>query len=223
MDITSSSLQFQDCSNFLIDCENLQDQSYTISDPGYYSAGSSLSPTSSIDSCGFSPLAYSYGVGQDIPQILPHNNSSTQVKRKDQPPKRTGRPRSKFPGVKRETASEREKLRMRDLTKALHHLRTYLPPSVAPAGKTLTKIETLRLTIQYISCLSAQLELSQDEANHGIPSNQIQIATSSTMFDNFNEVPTLTQSLPAQQFQPMTCYQNPVEGDFLSFSAQDLW
>uniref|UniRef100_A0A8C1WP00 Mesoderm posterior ba n=1 Tax=Cyprinus carpio TaxID=7962 RepID=A0A8C1WP00_CYPCA len=61
--------------------------------------------------------------------------------------------------MKRQTASEREKLRMRDLTKALHHLRTYLPPSVAPVGKTLTKIETLRLTIQYISCLSAQLEL----------------------------------------------------------------
>uniref|UniRef100_A0A671SHX5 Mesoderm posterior ba n=1 Tax=Sinocyclocheilus anshuiensis TaxID=1608454 RepID=A0A671SHX5_9TELE len=51
-------------------------------------------------------------------------------------------------------SDEREKLRMRDLTKALHHLRTYLPPSVAPVGKTLTKIETLRLTIQYISCLS---------------------------------------------------------------------
>lgn len=55
---------------------------------------------------------------------------------------------------------------MRDLTKALHHLRTYLPPSVAPVGQTLTKIETLRLTIRYISFLSAQLGLSEEELNH---------------------------------------------------------
>uniref|UniRef100_A0AAY5KR66 BHLH domain-containing protein n=1 Tax=Esox lucius TaxID=8010 RepID=A0AAY5KR66_ESOLU len=64
----------------------------------------------------------------------------------------------------RESASEKEKLRMRDLTKALHHLRTYLPPSVAPAGQTLTKIEILRLTIRYISSLSDQLELQEREA-----------------------------------------------------------
>ncbi|XP_041692662.2 mesoderm posterior protein 1-like [Coregonus clupeaformis] len=70
--------------------------------------------------------------------------------------------RSKNPSKQRQSASEKEKLRMRDLTKALNHLRTYLPPSVAPAGQTLTKIETLRLTIGYISHLSAQLELSED-------------------------------------------------------------
>ncbi|XP_051776743.1 uncharacterized protein LOC127526183 [Erpetoichthys calabaricus] len=70
--------------------------------------------------------------------------------------------RSKNTSKQRQTASEKEKLRMRDLTKALHHLRTYLPPSMAPAGQNLTKIETLRLTIRYISYLSAQLELSED-------------------------------------------------------------
>uniref|UniRef100_A0A3Q2XKY8 Mesoderm posterior ba n=1 Tax=Hippocampus comes TaxID=109280 RepID=A0A3Q2XKY8_HIPCM len=68
-------------------------------------------------------------------------------------PRRAMRVRSK----QRESASEKEKLRMRDLTKALHHLRSYLPPSVAPTGQTLTKIETLRLAIRYISFLSAQL------------------------------------------------------------------
>ncbi|XP_077375208.1 mesoderm posterior protein 1-like [Festucalex cinctus] len=68
-------------------------------------------------------------------------------------PGRAARVRSK----QRESASEKEKLRMRDLTKALHHLRSYLPPSVAPTGQTLTKIETLRLAIRYISFLSAQL------------------------------------------------------------------
>ncbi|KAK9971384.1 hypothetical protein ABG768_024754 [Culter alburnus] len=218
MDISSSALQLQDSSAFLLDCENILDPSYGVSDAGYYSAGSSLSPASSIDSCGFSPPAYSCGAGHDIPPVFPIHSITTQEKNKVQPPKRTGRPRSKFPGVKRETASEREKLRMRDLTKALHHLRTYLPPSVAPAGKTLTKIETLRLAIQYISCLSAQLELSEDEANRG---DQAEVIVASNMFDSFSAAP----SVPAQQFPTMTCYQtqNPVEGDFLSFPAQDFW
>ncbi|RXN30302.1 mesoderm posterior 2-like protein [Labeo rohita] len=211
MDISSSSLQLQDSGAFLFNCENLLDQSYAVSDAGYYSACSSLSPTSSVDSCGFSPP------GQDIPQIYPH-----QEKNKVQQAKRTGRPRSKFPGVKRQTASEREKLRMRDLTKALHHLRAYLPASVAPVGKTLTKIETLRLTIQYISCLSAQLELGEDEAKRGA---QAEVSTASAAFDGFTVTPSVTQILPAQQFPSMTCYQtqNPVEGDFLSFPAQDFW
>ncbi|TSL68183.1 Mesoderm posterior protein 1 [Bagarius yarrelli] len=77
-------------------------------------------------------------------------------------PRRTRRSRLKNPSEQRQNASEKEKLRMRDLTKALHHLRTYLPPSVAPVGQTLTKIETLRLTIRYISYLSAQLGLSEE-------------------------------------------------------------
>ncbi|KAK3535098.1 hypothetical protein QTP70_004430 [Hemibagrus guttatus] len=75
-----------------------------------------------------------------------------------------GRPKSrktrcKNPSKQRRNASEKEKLRMRDLTKALHNLRTFLPPFVAPAGQTLTKIETLRLAIRYISYLSSQLDL----------------------------------------------------------------
>ncbi|XP_029109368.1 mesogenin-1-like [Scleropages formosus] len=70
---------------------------------------------------------------------------------------------SKNPSKQRQNASEKEKLRMRDLTKALHHLRSYLPPSVAPPGQTLTKIETLRLTIHYIAHLSAQLGLGEED------------------------------------------------------------
>ncbi|XP_052418313.1 mesoderm posterior aa [Carassius gibelio] len=222
MDTSSSSLQVQDSGAFLFDCENLLDQSYAVSDVGYYSACSSLSPASSTDSCGFSPPAYPCGVGQDIAQIIPHRSITTQEKSKIQTPKRTGRPRSKFPGVKRQTASEREKLRMRDLTKALHHLRSYLPPSVAPVGKTLTKIETLRLTIQYISCLSAQLELSEDEVNRAA---EAEVNAASTNFDSFTVTPSVPQSLPAQEFPSMTCYQtqNPIEGEFLSFPAQDCW
>nr|AAF72811.1 Mesp-related bHLH transcription factor mesp-a [Danio rerio] len=211
MDASTFSLQLQNCSFFLPDSQN---QSFAVSDAGYYSATGSLSPTSSIDSCSFSPPAYSL-----LPQIFPKSIQKTDV----QPPKRTGRPKSKFPGVKRQTASEREKLRMRDLTKALHHLRTFLPASVAPVGKTLTKIETLRLAIKYISCLSDQLGCGEDveicEAQDEV------ISTSASVFDNFSSASSASQSLPAQQFMSMSCYQtqNPVQGDFHSFPAQDVW
>uniref|UniRef100_A0A3P8SAP3 Mesoderm posterior ab n=1 Tax=Amphiprion percula TaxID=161767 RepID=A0A3P8SAP3_AMPPE len=131
---TIEAMELQE-NSFLFDCESLLDKSLAYdltSDPGYVSACSSLSPTSSVDSFCFSP-------------------TSLQAKS-----------RSRYPGKKRQTASEREKLRMRDLTKALLHLRSFLPPSVAPAARTLTKIETLRLTIRYISYLSAQLGLSEE-------------------------------------------------------------
>uniref|UniRef100_A0A3Q1B826 BHLH domain-containing protein n=1 Tax=Amphiprion ocellaris TaxID=80972 RepID=A0A3Q1B826_AMPOC len=131
---TIEAMELQE-NSFLFDCESLLDKSLAYdltSDPGYVSACSSLSPTSSVDSFCFSP-------------------TSLQAKS-----------RSRYPGKKRQTASEREKLRMRDLTKALLHLRSFLPPSVAPAAQTLTKIETLRLTIRYISYLSAQLGLSEE-------------------------------------------------------------
>ncbi|CAH2274231.1 mesoderm posterior 1 [Pelobates cultripes] len=63
----------------------------------------------------------------------------------------------------RQSASEREKMRMRTISKALQNLRRYLPPSVVPTDKNLTKIETLQLTIRYISHLSAQLGLSEEQ------------------------------------------------------------
>ncbi|XP_059202635.1 mesoderm posterior aa [Centropristis striata] len=172
---SSSNLQLQD-NPFLFDCNSLLDKSYEplaydpASDPGYFSAGSSLSPTSSVDSFCFSPTAFKAAENaldcfvfkspaapllSCETQPLPCSRSSTTTST-------TKKSRSRYPGKKRQTASEREKLRMRDLTKALNHLRTYLPPSVAPAGQTLTKIETLRLTIRYISYLSAQLGLSEE-------------------------------------------------------------
>lgn len=93
---------------------------------------------------------------------------------------------------------------MRDQTKALNHLRTYLPPSVAPAEKTLTKIETLRLAIQYISCLSEQLGFGEEEANR-VSSEQIEIEASPNTLNNLSGESSVDQSLPAEQFQP--CYQ----------------
>ncbi|XP_039982528.1 mesoderm posterior aa [Xiphias gladius] len=168
-----STLQLQE-NSFLFDCQSLLENSYDpvaydpAADPGYFSAGSSLSPTSSVDSFCFSPTSLQADASDHFifsspkapsltseTKTLPCSRSSTTTST-------TKKSRSRYPGKKRQTASEREKLRMRDLTKALHHLRTYLPPSVAPAGQTLTKIETLRLTIRYISYLSAQLGLSEE-------------------------------------------------------------
>ncbi|NXF91947.1 MESP1 protein, partial [Eubucco bourcierii] len=65
-------------------------------------------------------------------------------------------------GGPRQSASEREKLRMRRLAQALLRLRHYLPPTLAPAGQNLTKIETLRLATRYIAHLSALLGLSEE-------------------------------------------------------------
>lgn len=164
-----SALQLQD-SSLLFDCESLLDQSYQhvvpdpAMDPGYFSASSSLSPTSSVDSFSFSPASLQAAGPEQAPldgffsspapepQTLTCTSSSSSTRRS----------RSRYPGKKRQTASEREKLRMRDLTKALHHLRSYLPPSVVPAGQTLTKIETLRLTIRYVAFLSSKLGLTQE-------------------------------------------------------------
>lgn len=171
-----SSLQVQD-SSFLFDCESLLEKSYdplpfdSALDPGYFSAGSTLSPTSSVDSFSFSPTSLQT-VGNEQTSLdcfifdspaAPCLNCESQTLQSSRATNRiTRKSRSRYPGKKRQTASEREKLRMRDLTRALHHLRTYLPPSLAPAGQTLTKIETLRLTVRYISYLSDQLGISEE-------------------------------------------------------------
>ncbi|XP_030582168.1 mesoderm posterior aa [Archocentrus centrarchus] len=169
-----STLHLQE-NSFLFDCASLLDKSLACdpaSDPGYTSAGSSLSPTSSVDSFCFSPASLqAFGSEQDPLDCFifnspaaPHLTHRTPLCSKSSSATRssTKKSRSRYPGKKRQTASEREKLRMRDLTKALHHLRSHLPHSVAPTGQTLTKIDTLRLTIRYISYLSAQLGLSEE-------------------------------------------------------------
>lgn len=158
-------------SSFLFDCSvPLDPLAFDPSlDPGYFSTCSSLSPSSSVDSFSFSPNSLQVKTEQhpqdcfmfsNIPQltastikILPQHASTACVAKKS---------RSRYPGKKRQTASEREKLRMRDLTKALHYLRSFLPASVAPEGQALTKIETLRLTIRYITQLSTQLGITEE-------------------------------------------------------------
>lgn len=135
---------------------NLQYQWSSDTDLSSISSPETLSPVLSMDSS----LSPNY---QQPPQSTPKavkclKSSPCSLPGRGRKTGRNTRIRSK----QRESASEKEKLRMRDLTKALHHLRSYLPPSVAPVGQTLTKIETLRLTIRYISYLSAQLGLSEE-------------------------------------------------------------
>uniref|UniRef100_A0A3Q4GIA2 Mesoderm posterior bb n=1 Tax=Neolamprologus brichardi TaxID=32507 RepID=A0A3Q4GIA2_NEOBR len=134
---------------------------FSDSDLSSISSPETLSPVHSMDSS----LSPSY---QQLPQCTPMGAKTGYSQSLKSSPcslsgrgRRTGRP-TRIRSKQRESASEKEKLRMRDLTKALHHLRSYLPPSVAPAGQTLTKIETLRLTIRYISYLSSQLGLSEE-------------------------------------------------------------
>nr|AAI53477.1 Msgn1 protein [Danio rerio] len=68
------------------------------------------------------------------------------------------KPKVKMSMRRRMEASEREKLRMRSLAEALHQLRDYLPPGYSRRGQPLTKIQTLKYTIQYIKELSGILE-----------------------------------------------------------------
>uniref|UniRef100_A0A8C3IMH1 BHLH domain-containing protein n=1 Tax=Chrysemys picta bellii TaxID=8478 RepID=A0A8C3IMH1_CHRPI len=105
-----------------------------------------------MTSAGVSPC-------QGLPDL-----SQPEVKGQSPPPQQwRGAPAGcRAGGGQRQSASEREKLRMRNLSKALHTLRRYLPPSVAPAGQSLTKIETLRLAIRYISHLSELLGLNEE-------------------------------------------------------------
>ncbi|XP_053933942.1 mesoderm posterior protein 1 [Cuculus canorus] len=108
-------------------------------DPEGYS---SSSPAASPGSCGLASPAAACG---------PHRGPGGKK-----------RARCGGPGGPRQSASEREKLRMRRLAQALLRLRHYLPPALAPAGQSLTKIETLRLAIRYIAHLSALLGLSEE-------------------------------------------------------------
>ncbi|KFO22229.1 mesogenin-1 [Fukomys damarensis] len=63
---------------------------------------------------------------------------------------------------RRRKASEREKLRMRTLADALHTLRNYLPPVYSQRGQPLTKIQTLKYTIEYIGELTDLLKGSRE-------------------------------------------------------------
>uniref|UniRef100_UPI0037E9A4A8 mesoderm posterior aa n=1 Tax=Semicossyphus pulcher TaxID=241346 RepID=UPI0037E9A4A8 len=235
-----SPLQLQD-NSFLFDCESLLDKCYDplafdpASDPGYFSAGSSLSPTSSVDSFCFSPTSFqTAGSEQDaLDCFIFKSPTAPQLTQEAQPcsgssstTSTTKKSRSRYPGKKRQTASEREKLRMRDLTKSMHHLRSYLPASVAPAGQTLTKIETLRLTIRYISYLSAQLGLSEEVLEQRRSSGFVEQPQT---LNQFLGQPTASYSPQEAECSSLSTAQMPLMqqsyqvSDGVCFSSEQYW
>uniref|UniRef100_A0A8C4ZI16 Mesogenin-1 n=1 Tax=Gadus morhua TaxID=8049 RepID=A0A8C4ZI16_GADMO len=78
--------------------------------------------------------------------------SSPEVRSKD-PCATQRQTKHKMSTKRRMKASEREKMRMRSLAEALHELRDYLPPDYSKSGQPLTKIQTLKYTIEYINQL----------------------------------------------------------------------
>ncbi|KAK9531493.1 hypothetical protein VZT92_010915 [Zoarces viviparus] len=108
----------------------------------------STSPESSIDSMCSSPeMSYSSGH-----QEMKDFHFGFTGRRATPTAQRLGKP--KMSTKRRVKASEREKMRMRSLAEALHHLRDYLPPDYSKRGQPLTKIQTLKYTIEYINKLS---------------------------------------------------------------------
>ncbi|KAM7367841.1 hypothetical protein PAMP_014112 [Pampus punctatissimus] len=108
----------------------------------------SSSPDSSIDSMCSSPeMCYSSGHQEikDFSFVVTGRRVTPTAQRQSKPKMSTKR---------RMKASEREKMRMRSLAEALHQLRDYLPPDYSKRGQPLTKIQTLKYTIEYINKLS---------------------------------------------------------------------
>ncbi|KAI4882973.1 hypothetical protein NFI96_001904 [Prochilodus magdalenae] len=111
---------------------------YTPSSPdsSTYSSRSSPEPQIAEGERSFSNFSY----------VSHHDKRVRSGERKLSKPKMSSKRRIK--------ASEREKLRMRSLAEALHQLRDYLPPVYSRKGQPLTKIQTLKYTIEYIKELA---------------------------------------------------------------------
>ncbi|XP_029903309.1 mesogenin-1 [Myripristis murdjan] len=108
----------------------------------------SSSPESSLDSMCSSPEMCSCSSGHQGFKDFSFGfagRSATPTQRQTKP---------KMSIKRRMKASEREKMRMRSLAEALHQLRDYLPPDYSKRGQPMTKIQTLKYTIDYINKLS---------------------------------------------------------------------
>lgn len=113
-----------------------------------HDAQHSASPESQMDSICSSPEMCCSGGHQDIGHL---SFSCTPQRAGSTAPRAS---KAKMSTKRRMKASEREKMRMRSLAEALHQLRDYLPPDYSKKGQPLTKIQTLKYTIEYINALS---------------------------------------------------------------------
>lgn len=108
----------------------------------------STSPDPSMDSICSSPEMCCNTGHREINGLIFNHTGPTRTTAAQKPSK------PKMSTKRRMKASEREKMRMRSLAEALHQLRDYLPPDYSKRGQPLTKIQTLKYTIEYINKLS---------------------------------------------------------------------
>ncbi|KAM9468381.1 mesogenin-1 [Clarias gariepinus] len=127
------------------DTQHFEEQSNTMRH-GYSLPASSGSPCSPCSSSSSSSSSSSpEAPGEIFSDYSYHARKAAQTSKPSRPKMSTKR---------RMKASEREKMRMRSLAEALHQLRDYLPPVYSRRGQPLTKIQTLKYTIEYIKQLS---------------------------------------------------------------------
>ncbi|XP_029984617.1 mesogenin-1 [Sphaeramia orbicularis] len=115
---------------------------------GAFGEDQASSPESTMDSVCSSPEMCCSNGHQEMKDFsfgFPGRSGTPTAHRQNKPKMSTKR---------RMKASEREKMRMRSLAEALHQLRDYLPPDYSKRGQPLTKIQTLKYTIEYINKLS---------------------------------------------------------------------
>ncbi|XP_056427924.1 mesoderm posterior protein 2-like [Hyla sarda] len=171
-----------------------------------YPSSCSHSPGSSSESYILSPNYPQPSLNTEtIGNYLQDPGMNMACHQAEKSPVTSKRTRCKMMGPQRQNASEREKLRMRDLSKALNNLRRYLPPSVVPAGRNLTKIETLRLTISYISHLSQLLGLNEETLSQKREPQPEMNATCPKIPEGYQEVTCRHYQQNQQQSQSPVC------------------